>query len=253
MRLTAPKRKQPGSSSPRTLKTAGFPPQPDQFVGRTAVMAQASAALAPESRLPGVLLHGMPGAGKTACAIELAYTHEHAFEQLVWFKAPDEGRDTSATLTEFALTLERGLHDFRMVHLLDDVTRLAAFLPQLTEVCERLRVLVVIDNIESLVGDSGQWRDARWGQLIAAMCGHTGLGRVVLTSRRLPAAVTGGVLRLALHALSLDEALLLAWELPNLAKLVRWQHAGDPADSGPQAGEGCPGYRAGTSETPGTG
>jgi hypothetical protein len=29
----------------------------------------------------------MPGAGKTACALELAYTHEHAFERLVWFKA----------------------------------------------------------------------------------------------------------------------------------------------------------------------
>ena len=70
---------------------AGFPPQPDRFVGRTGVMARASAVLAAESAVPGVLLHGMPGGGKTACALELAYGHEHAFEQLIWYKAPDAG------------------------------------------------------------------------------------------------------------------------------------------------------------------
>ena len=78
-------------------------------MGRTAVMARASAALAPRSGAAGVLLHGMPGGGKTACALELAYTHEHAFERLVWFKAPDEGLDIADALTGFALTLETGL------------------------------------------------------------------------------------------------------------------------------------------------
>jgi DNA helicase TIP49 (TBP-interacting protein) len=41
-----------------------------------------------QERGAGVLLHGMPGGGKTACALELAYTHEHAFDRLVWYKAP---------------------------------------------------------------------------------------------------------------------------------------------------------------------
>lgn len=73
------------------LKMANFPPQPDCFVGRTGVMARASSALAAESGIPGILLYGMPGGGKTSCALELAYGHEHAFETLVWYKAPDEG------------------------------------------------------------------------------------------------------------------------------------------------------------------
>ena len=66
----------PGVLRGRAPKLAGFPPQPDRFVGRTGVMARASAALAAESGIPGVLLHGMPGGGKTACALELAYSQE---------------------------------------------------------------------------------------------------------------------------------------------------------------------------------
>jgi CHAT domain len=88
--LAAPKRS--GARSYATdsgdLKLAGFPPQPDRFVGRTGVMARASAELAAGSGIPGVLLHGMPGGGKTACALELTYGHEHAFEQIIWYKAP---------------------------------------------------------------------------------------------------------------------------------------------------------------------
>ncbi len=156
----------------------------------------------------------MPGGGKTACALELAYTHEHAFDRLVWFKAPDEGRDVTGALTQFAITLENSLPDFKMVGLLEDPARLAAFLPQLTELLEQRRVLVVADNIESLLTSSGQWRDDRWGQVIAAMCAHSGLGRVVLTSRRLPAGLDQRVRVLAVDALPLDEALLLARELP---------------------------------------
>jgi len=124
-------------------------------------MARASAALAAESGVPGVLLHGMPGGGKTACALELAYTHEHAFDRLVWFKAPDEGQDIRAALTDFAQTLERDLAGFQMAHLLTDEARLTAFLPQLTELVEQKRVLIVIANIESLLTEGGRWRDDR--------------------------------------------------------------------------------------------
>ena len=220
LRLTAPPRTGAESYDTGALKMAGFPPQPDRFVGRTGVMARASAALADASGIPGVLLHGMPGGGKTACALELAYTHEHAFDRLVWFKAPDEGRDITGALTEFALTLERELPDFRMIHVLADEAELSAFLPRLTELAERRRVLIVIDNMESLLSDTGQWRDARWGQVVGALCAHTGLGRVVLTSRRMPSGLAG--LRTeVVDALSLDEALLLARELPHLSDLIQ--------------------------------
>src|SRR2546430_172843 len=60
-------------------KLASFLPQPERFVGRVGAMTRATAALAPESSRSGVLLHGMAGAGKTACALELAYTHEQSF------------------------------------------------------------------------------------------------------------------------------------------------------------------------------
>src|SRR5258708_39197233 len=107
-------------------------------------MAGASAVLGAESGIPAVLLHGMPGGGKTACALELAYGHEHSFEHLIWYKAPDDGMAINGALTDFALTLERYLDGFRMVDVLADSGKLAAFLPRLTELMERFRVLVVI-------------------------------------------------------------------------------------------------------------
>jgi CHAT domain len=220
LRLAAPQRSRPVSYDTRLLKLAGFPPQPDRFIGRTAVMTQASAALAPRSGAAGVLLYGMPGGGKTACALELAYTHEHAFEDLVWFKAPDEGLDIADALTRFTASLETGLPDLQMVHLLGDQARLTTFLPKLTELLKLYRVLVVVDNIESLLTESGRWRDARWGAVVAAMTGHGGLGRVVLTSRRTPHDLDGRVRALAVDTLSADEALLLARELPHLSALM---------------------------------
>jgi tetratricopeptide (TPR) repeat protein len=219
--LRAPERDSGDSYATGALKMAGFPSQSDRFVGRTGVMARASAALARDSKEPGVLLHGMPGGGKTACALELAYTHEHAFDRLVWYKAPDEGMDITSALTDFALTLERELPDFQMIHVLADDAKLNAFAPLLTELAERHRVLLVLDNIESLLSDGGQWRDKRWGTVITALCGHNGLGRVVLTSRRLPVPGLFGMLVQAVDALTLDEALLLFRELPHLRDLVR--------------------------------
>ena len=220
LRLTAPARARAESYDTSALKKAGFEPQPARFVGRTAVMARASAALADTSGKPGVLLHGMPGGGKTACALELAYTHELAFDRLVWFKAPSEGEGITGALDDFALTLERGLPGFEMVHVLKEQARFSGFLLKLTELAERRRMLIVVDNIDSLLSDSGQWRDPRWGQVIAALCDHAGLGRVLLTSRRLPADVTGLLIE-EVDALSPEEALLLVRELPHLQALIQ--------------------------------
>ena len=67
---------------------AYFPDEPERFVGRAAAMAAASAALAPDSGRTAVLLHGMAGAGKTACALELAYRHQDAFAAAAFWQAP---------------------------------------------------------------------------------------------------------------------------------------------------------------------
>ena len=225
--LTAPQGTPLVFDAERT-KLAGFPAQPERFVGRVGVMVRANAALAERSGASGVLFYGMAGAGKTACALELAYTQEDNFRVLAWYKAPDEGHDITTALTDLAVVLEQKLPGLKLAHLLDDADALGAFLPALTEFAERSRVLVVIDNIESLLTEQGEWRDGRWGLLIGALTGHAGLSRVVLTSRRRPARLDGRVRTEAVHALSRDEAVLLARELPHLGALI----AGTPLDGG---------------------
>ena len=187
LHLRAPDRRPEGRGNRMgELKMARFPPEPARFVGRTGLMARASALLSAESGIPGVLLHGMPGAGKTSCALELAYGHEHDFDPLIWYEAPDDVTDINGALSDFARALDRHLDDFQMAHLVDDEEELAGFLPRLTEMMERFRLLIVIDNIGSLLNDGGQWRDERWGQVIGALYRDVGLGRVVLASRRVP-------------------------------------------------------------------
>jgi tetratricopeptide (TPR) repeat protein len=227
LRLAAPEHGRRAKDATEALKMAGFPDEPSRFVGRTGVLARASAALAAASGLPGVLLQGMPGGGKTACALELAYGHEHAFDRLVWYKAPDEGMAVEGALTDFALRLERYLPGFQMADSLVSADRLAAFLPRLTELMERRRVLVVIDNVESLLTPGGGWRDERWEQIVNTLCGHHGSGRVILTSRRVPALSELARLRVeSVDALSPDEALLLMRELPHLHALSQGVAAG---------------------------
>ena len=92
---------------------------------------------------------------------------------------------------------------------------------------ERYRLLLVIDNAESLLTESGEWRDDRWGRVLSALTAHSDVGRVIVTSRRVPA----DAVRLhaeAVDALSADEALLLAHELPNLHKLSQGEIPGVP-------------------------
>jgi len=226
LRLAAPSRRGPASQHTERLTMAGFPPELTRFVGRTAVLARASTALAPRSGVPGVILHGMPGGGKSACALELAYGHEHAFERLVWYKAPDEAMAIDGALTDFALTLERYVDGLQMAHVLGSAEALSAFLPQLTGLMEQRRLLIVIDNLESLLSQAGSWRDDRWGAVIAAMTGHSGLGRIILTSRCVPGAAAAGLHVEAVDMLTANEALLLAREMPNLSALKQGMVAG---------------------------
>jgi hypothetical protein len=76
------------------------------------------------------------------------------------------------------------------------------------------------DNTESLLTESGHWRNDRWAQVVGALTGHAGLGRVILTSRQVAVRLTGLQVE-RVDALSTDEALLLVRELPNLQVLGR--------------------------------
>jgi tetratricopeptide (TPR) repeat protein len=98
----------------------------------------------------------------------------------------------------------------------------------MTELMERRRLLLVIDNAESLLARDGNWRDRRWGGVIGALTAHAGLGRLILTSRRVPPGLSGAQVE-AVGSLSADEALLLARELPRLRALSHGEAPGiDP-------------------------
>jgi tetratricopeptide (TPR) repeat protein len=210
-----------------TAKTSYFPDEPQRFVGRVAVLARASTVLAPRNRdgRNAVLLHGMAGAGKTACALELAYRHEPVFGALAWWQAPEQGRDIATSLRDLAVALEAQLPGLAMVQATTSSAELARFLPRLTQLLEDNAALLVLDNLESLLTEQGAWRDPAWQHLVSALLAHSGESRVVLTSRIRPQGLDERVLVEPIHALSLDEALLLARELPNLGQLLR----GNPA------------------------
>jgi hypothetical protein len=199
-----------------------FDPESAHFVGRVSSMTRASAALAAESGKRGVLFHGMAGAGKTSCAVELAYHHQRAsrFMAFVWYRAPDFGKDISLELRNFALAMEKQLPDFSMMHVVNDKDTLARWLPKLTDTLATSAALIMLDNLESLLLPSGEWRDERWKLLIDALCRPGGLSRVVLTSQIPPLDLPTAIESIAVNWLSLAESVLLVRELPNLRGLL---------------------------------
>ena len=231
LKLTVP-RGQP-VLDPAVQRMAYFPDEPERFVGRAEAMAQASAALAAGSGKSAVLLHGMAGAGKTACALELAYRHQDAFAAAAFWQAPTRDEEWTSGLADFANRLDIQLADygFTMASHIGTTQHLAAFLPRLRALLANQGLLLVLDNLETLLTPEGRWRDPRWELLVTALVGHGGESRTILTSRITPAGLTasGGtaagpttrqVLTLPVHALSLDEAVGLARELPSLRRLL---------------------------------
>jgi tetratricopeptide (TPR) repeat protein len=199
-----------------------FPDEPERFVGRAQAMARASAVLAPGSAFSGVLLHGMAGSGKTACALELAYRHQDSFAAAAFWQAPqkeDEFGEALAALAA-ALDIQLGQFGFAMSDKITTVESLAAFAPRLRRLLAEAGVLLVLDNLETLLTHAGGWRDPRWEPLIAALTGHGGESRLILTSRIPPAGLGNSVLELPVHALGLGESVALARELPGLRGLL---------------------------------
>jgi len=224
LQLVAPQRP-PGPIALPTRGLIGFPPEPQRFVGRLQPMLRASQALAPGSERRGVLFHGMPGAGKTACALELAYRHEQGrFAGQVWYAAPQADSDIAPALFTLLFEVQRQLNapDLGLTTALDDPQRFRDYtLPRLRALLEQNALLLVLDNLETLLTDSNQWRIPLWGAVIETLLAQNGPSRVLLTSRRAPAALAHDV-RLQIepiHALSFAESVLLAHELPQLKRL----------------------------------
>lgn len=208
---------------PAEQRMAYFPDEPERFVGRTDAMVAASAALAPGSARTAVLLHGMAGGGKTACALELAYRHQDGFAAAAFWQAPTRDDQWQGALAAFAQQLEIQLGDygFSMSGHIGTMAALSAFLPRLRRLLRNQGILLVLDNMETLLDPAGTWRDPRWGALTEALTGHDGESRVIFTSRITPAGLPASrTVTLPVHALSLDESVTLAQELPNLRTLL---------------------------------
>lgn len=207
-----------------------FPPQPFRFAGRVDALNRASAVLTEHSGLSGLALHGTAGVGKTALALELAYTHQDAFAGVAWYAAPPVGHDVSTTLTDCALALERQLPGLRLANRAHDPEAWRAALPALTEGLDQARVLIVLDGVDSLLTETGEWRDELWAEFVRAITDHGGRSRVLLTSRRPLAGLPETVLADAVPALSDAETVTLALAWPRLRTLLEGNHPDLPAD-----------------------
>ncbi|MGH3929304.1 MAG: hypothetical protein ACRDTF_04935, partial [Pseudonocardiaceae bacterium] len=200
-----------------------FPVESPRFVGRFEEMAAASTAFAPASGRAAVVFHGMAGTGKTTCAVELAYRRLRAFVAFAFWSAPTDPDQFGDALRLLALALEEQLGDygFAMVDKIATLERLESFLPTLSALLADLSLLLVLDNLETLLTPDGQWRDLRWAPLIGVLTGYVGPSRVILTSRVVPAGLNADtVLVQPVHVLSRDESLLLVRELPTLRALL---------------------------------
>jgi hypothetical protein len=201
-----------------------FPVEPPWFVGRAEVMAAASAALAPACRRRAIVFYGIAGVGKTTCAVELAYRCQHGFDALAFWSAPPDPDQFGDALRLLAVALEAQLADygFAMLDEIATLERLRNFLPTLTAVLADASVLLVLDNLETLLTPLGQWRDPRWLSLIGALTSHQGSSRVILTSRVAPAGLNPDTALIQpVHTLSQEESLWLIRRLPNLQTSLR--------------------------------
>ncbi len=207
-------------------RMAGCPPRPVWFSGRLKSMMRATLALADGSPYRVVLFHGTVGAGKTACALEMAHRHEAArFEDVVWFEIPDQ-TDPDTAFVHFFHTFESRLQilGHPMTTASDDPAGLDTHtLHRFGQVLERRAVLLLMDHVERLLDDHRAWRSDRWRRFFQVALAQDGRSRLVLTSRFMPAEIKGHTALRAepVHALDLDETLLLGHALPNLSSLFQ--------------------------------
>jgi hypothetical protein len=199
----------PGSGviDPYQQRMAWFEDEPRTFVGRTAVLASASAALRPDSGRTGVLFLGPRGTGTTSCALELAYRHRDAVQDLAWWRAAP-GNDLRASLTGLAAAWRQQL-GLQLDEALGGEGALKAYLPRLRATLRQNSLLLVIDAVDALLTPDGTWRNPWWAWLFAVLAGHGGDTRVVLAGARSP--------------VNLDASLVLVQPLPPLSMLERVQ------------------------------
>jgi hypothetical protein len=216
----------PNAAGPVAGRMAEFPAQPERFVGRYALMTTMSSALRPGSGSTAILLHGMPGIGKTACALELAYLYREQFNAVAFWRPPAAG-NPELVLQSLADALRKQLGQSGAGFAPPPRwgrRRWSTYARRLREDLRAGRVLVVVDNLEELLHPDGGWRDPRWTAMLDALAAHGGGSRLVATSRFVPASIAQqaaeACLRLPVGPLSWAESFTLAREVPALRALT---------------------------------
>ena len=157
-------------------RMAGFPDQAERFVGRDAIMTAASAALRVGSGTTAVLLHGMPGIGKTACVLELAYLCQDQFSAAAFWRPP-AGSDPGLILQSLADAAAQLLAKPVQVRVAAPLGR-----PQWNTYARRLRENMRASNVlrrhrqpRGTTQPGGSWHDARWEAIFDALAWHGGV------------------------------------------------------------------------------
>ena len=206
-------------------------------------MARAGAALAPGSGQTAVLLHGMAGAGKTACALELAYRHQDSFAAAAFWQAPPATMSAAGALAELGRTRWTSSSAEFGFAMAGHIGTVAGAGRRSCPGCAgdgRQRRAAGAGQPGNPADPGGGWRDPRWEPLMAALTSHGGESRVIMTSRIVPAPGSGApVLALPVHALSLAEAVGAGSGAARPARpAARRRRPGPGAGSGSERGRG---------------
>ena len=153
-------------------------------MGRTAELAQVQSWLS-DAKIRSIGITGAGGYGKSMLLAKVCREIEvtsssgfsgQSFEQIVW-----------TTFTE-SYRFE-GWGAWLLVQLLGEIpigmTR-SELIPALAKVLAQRRCLLVLDNAETLLTESGDWIEAEYGQFWLAVMGATSQSLLILTSQEQP-------------------------------------------------------------------
>jgi len=199
-------------------------PEVAHFVGRVDVMRTASQALASRSTNCGVIFYGLPGTGKTSCALEIAGDQQAVgrFKEVIWYST-SQCADHIAPLEEFIRSLSAHLGGTRSLSEVissNDDRETVADIKQFIESNAKKPLLVIIDGAENLLNSDRSWNDSRWVPLLTALAESAQRVRVILTSRRMPRTLPSSLAKVAVNPLTLEESTLFVLSLTHLSTLL---------------------------------
>src|ERR1051326_976480 len=212
-----------GVDAPRTERAEDWGDAPDVlgFVGRAQELATLREWVVDEHcRLVAIL--GMGGIGKSVLAAQLAQDIAPGFQRLYWRSVRN-----ALPFSDWSTGAIRFLSDQQIVPPEDDAARLAVLVQLLRE----QRMLVVLDNYETLLRPNdpdGSYREgyAGYGSLLRTVAEVPHQSCLLVTSRETPAELAGlvgrAVRRLQVVGLGIAESQLLLADKQLAGSMEDW-------------------------------